>query len=505
MSQSDVTARSDVDEKKDVDIHKVTVEALPATDDGELEDGMVDHAYLNASKSTKFYRGTLFQMFLFGAISFVGPAMSDAISNLGGGGLSRPYLSNLSNSVNYAASCVVTLVGGPLINKIGIKWSCLIAAIIFPLDGSSYYVSAKYVGKDWYLLFAKILGGFTSGFLYVAETTAMLSYPHVYERGLYLGIWSAMRNSGSVIGGAINFATNYSSDAAGGIAWSTYLIFIGFECTGVIWALLLSATKKVRRSDATRVPYSRDMTWKNEFKALYKHVLNKRTWLVFIPAFYSFFYGGVYGTYLSLHFSVRSRALSSLITPSATILMVTTYGKFVLDNKRWSQRSRGWIAFLMWAIPQMACIIWTGIEYGKFGGQELTLDYATNGRRWAEAYLPYFIIFTTGYWTQLSLYWILGTFTTNVKASSRTGGLFRAFETAGQAVSYAINSNTGDKRIPLYVLSVLWVLAVPCMVGLISLIPERPVEKDDVADDKMDGSVSRDSALDAEVMAEQAR
>ncbi|WVQ74184.1 hypothetical protein IAR50_003778 [Cryptococcus sp. DSM 104548] len=496
---------SDIDDKKD-DFHNVTVQALPATetDDEENQDGMVDHAYLNASKVTKFYRGTLFQMFLFGAISFVGPAMSDAISNLGGGGLSQPYLSNLANAVNYAASCVITLVGGPLINKIGIKWSCLIAAVIFPLDGSSYYVSAKYSGKDWYLLFSKILGGFTSGFLYVAETTAMLSYPHVYERGLYLGIWSAMRNSGSVIGGAINFATNYSSDAGGGIAWSTYLIFIGFECTGIFWALALSPTKKVRRSDATRVPYSRDISWKKEFVALYKHLLNKRTWLVFLPAFYSFFYGGVYGTYLSLHFSVRARALSSLITPSATILMVTLYGKYILDNKRWSQRTRGWLAFALWAIPQMACIIWTGVEYGKFGGEDATLDYITDGRRWAEAYLPYFIIFTTGYWTQLSLYWLLGTFTTDVKASSRTGGLFRAFETAGQAVSYAINANTGDKKIPLYVLGVLWVLVVPCMVGLIRMVPERPAERDDVLEAEGGGGEGK-GALDAEVRAEQAR
>lgn len=37
-----------------------------------------------------------------------------------------------------------------------------------------------------------------------------------------------MRSSGSVIGGAINFATNYSTSSVGGIAPSTYLIFIGF-------------------------------------------------------------------------------------------------------------------------------------------------------------------------------------------------------------------------------------------------------------------------------------
>mgnify|MGYP001657776060 CR=1 FL=1 len=81
--------------------------------------------------------------------------MSDAISNLGGGGLSTPYLGNLANSLDYAASCLIALFGGPLINKFGIKWSCMIAAVTMPLTGSSYYVSAKY-SVDWYLLFSKV-------------------------------------------------------------------------------------------------------------------------------------------------------------------------------------------------------------------------------------------------------------------------------------------------------------------------------------------------------------
>lgn len=104
-----------------------------------------------------------------------------------------------------------------------------------------------------------------------------------------------MRNSGSVIGGAINFSTNHTQAKSGGIAWSTYIIFLIFgewsqsalpcvvqeltslsECTGVIWGLLLSRTKKVRRRDGSRVPYSGDMTWKNEFIALGKHLQNKR-------------------------------------------------------------------------------------------------------------------------------------------------------------------------------------------------------------------------------------
>jgi hypothetical protein len=95
------------------------------------------------------------------------------------------------------------------------------------------------------------------------------------------------------------------------------------------------------------------------------------------------------------------------------------------------------------------------------------------------AYVPYLIIFVTGYWTQLSLYWILGTFSTDIGSSSRTGGLFRAFETAGQAVSYAINSTSGaDPIIPFYTNFAILILTVPCMVLLIQMVPETPYSTD---------------------------
>jgi hypothetical protein len=84
----------------------------------------------------------------------------------------------------------------------------------------------------------------------------------------------------------------------------------------------------------------------------------------------------------------------------------------------------------------------------------------------------------------LSLYWILGTFSTDIKSSSRTGGLFRAFETAGQAVSYAINSHTGgDARRPFYVNCAILALAIPSMVMLIRMVPEQPASTDIDAQD----------------------
>jgi hypothetical protein len=56
----------------------------------------------------------------------------------------------------------MTFVGGPVVNKIGIKWACFIAAVTFPLSGAGYYVRAKFK-VDWFLLFARALGGIGGG------------------------------------------------------------------------------------------------------------------------------------------------------------------------------------------------------------------------------------------------------------------------------------------------------------------------------------------------------
>lgn len=82
-------------------------------------------------------------------------------------------------------------------------------------------------------------------------------------------------------------------------------------------------------------------------------------------------------------------------------------------------------------------------------------------------------MFVAGYWTQLSLYWILGNFSLEVGSSARTGGLFRAFETAGQAVSYGLSSSASvGGLIPFYVNCGLFVLVVPCIWWLIRLMPD---------------------------------
>lgn len=43
---------------------------------------------------------------------------------------------------------LVCCFGGPLVNKLGVKWALVIGAATFPIRGASYYVNSKY-GNQW--------------------------------------------------------------------------------------------------------------------------------------------------------------------------------------------------------------------------------------------------------------------------------------------------------------------------------------------------------------------
>lgn len=131
---------------------------------------------------------------------------------------------------------------------------------------------------------------------------------------------------------------------------------------------------------------------------------------------YSFWYGGTTSTYLSLHFSVRARALSSFITPLGCIITTALFG-ILLDSRRFSQRKRAIICFALWIIPQAASFVWIGINMGKsslslakirpamlltvllvslplgwFGARAKSLRLDFTHSHWAIAYLPYYFI-----------------------------------------------------------------------------------------------------------------
>ncbi|OCF39058.1 hypothetical protein I317_07128 [Kwoniella heveanensis CBS 569] len=437
-----------------------------------------DHDALRAIKvptSTwvRRYRSVAFQMVIMALLAFSGPSMSNAISNLGGGGLATPYTANTASATQYSVSAFIAMLGGPIVGTLGIPLCCIIGGIGFPLSGSGFYVNSKY-GIQWYLIFAKAMYGITSAFLYVAEAAAMISYPEEHRRGFYISVWVGMRNVGSIIGGAISFGLNIARNGAGGVSVNTYLVFLGFECLGVPAALLLSPTRKVIRDDGFGVPILPKKSWRRELKLLWEHHKQRRT-LMLIPVFALTYFGdGVWGTYMSLHFSVRSRALSTLICSLAAVFVNLAFGK-ILDTKKWGPRRKAIIAFWVFTIPGLAMLIWVMINLHWFGTQpvSLRLDYAAHPGRWVACWFPNLIYATMSWTSQTLVYWVLGQFASDVTTNARTGGVFRSWETVGQAVSYGINSHVGNKYVPFGIYFGLFVIAMPLFWQVVQTLPEH--------------------------------
>jgi MFS family permease len=128
-------------------------------------------------------------------------ALADNGAGLGGGGLATPQTSNIATAINYTMLAICCALGGPIVNKLGTKWSLVIGACSFPIRGSSYYCNSKF-GNQWYLILGGFFTGIGTGTWYVAESGTIMSLAPTNSRGKYLALWIVARNLGQ-LGGAI--------------------------------------------------------------------------------------------------------------------------------------------------------------------------------------------------------------------------------------------------------------------------------------------------------------
>lgn len=56
--------------------------------------------------------------------------------------------SNFHTLANGGARPPVCFMGGPIVNKLGVKWALVIGSMSFPIQGSAYYCNSKF-GNQW--------------------------------------------------------------------------------------------------------------------------------------------------------------------------------------------------------------------------------------------------------------------------------------------------------------------------------------------------------------------
>ncbi|KAI0100441.1 MFS general substrate transporter [Hypoxylon sp. NC0597] len=446
--------------------------SLPMNPIDNVEEMVDMDAYREAVPRWKrIYQHSLTQMMLLSIQAFCGPAMADAIAGLGGGGLATPQTSNIATAINYAMLATVCLFGGPIVNKLGTKWALVIGAMSFPIRGSSYYCNSKF-GTQWYLIFGGFFTGIGSGCWYVAESGSIMSLAPSGARGKYLALWIVSRNLGQLVGGAINLSKNHVKGAVGGVTPDTYIAFLIIESLALPFAFLISPLERVVRSDGTRILVSEKLTFKQEFKLIKFTMSSKLIMLSSLWAIWSFFYSGTWSTYLGTYFSVRSRALSSLVSPFFCIVGCFGLG-FILDIKSLSQRRRAQLGLFTVVLLNLGVYIWSIVMQVRFNAVNPgKIDWDES--LYASSFLPYFFVQTTGPLSQSYMYWLLSSFATDAQANVRNGAAFRCLEAVGQAISYGMNTQIkANPLIGFCVTFALMAAALGPMLVLVNATPDR--------------------------------
>lgn len=330
---------------------------------------------------------------------------------------------------------MVCVLAGAINNRIGLPWGLALGAIGYPLYGAGLYTNNVHP-TTWFMLFGSALCGISAGFFWAAEAAIIIGYPSPTERAFYLAIWQTAKASGPIVGGAINLGLNAGRSTAGSVGNATYIVFIVIMCLGLPIALLLSPASKVWRKDGSKVIIHKEPTWKSEFKAVWTQLTSRRI-LLLLPAFFiSYFYNGYNSTFLTTHFTVRSRAFSSFFTNFSGIFSSFLIAA-LLDRQSIKIKTRAKIAFSCIITILIGTWIWASILLKQFhdAPENPVFDWFTGG--FNRSYPLVFFWAFGGQAFQQFLYWLVGQYATDISSLSRVTGILRGFEALGQTVAWA--------------------------------------------------------------------
>ncbi|KAI0892711.1 MFS general substrate transporter [Annulohypoxylon nitens] len=423
----------------------------------------------------QWYRGVFFNATIVGISAFAAPGLWNAMNSVGAGGQQTPYLVMAGNAILFAIMTLTCLTGSMMANRFGLRYSLVVGTVGYVVYSAALYTNNRY-GTEWFIYLGSAACGLSAGIFWATEGAIMLSYPEPEKRGRYLAYWLSYRNSGSILGGIINLAFNYRGSSTGKLDWRTYIVFVVLQCLGPACSFLLTPPEKVVRRNGSRVQLSERIPDLEELKALIR-VLIRKDFLLVLPYFIYVTWELPYNSaYLSLYFSVRSRALASLVSAVAQVATTLLFGSF-LDWTRISLEKRARYGYIFMMSLIGGCWIWGTIVQNEYTHHKPALDWDDDvfGRGWA-LYIFWQINFSLTYNFG---FWLISFLAREPKEIVRYMSVARAAEAAGQCISSGISSTSAPLISALGVSFGLWGIAliptylVVRQVGIVHLGPEK--------------------------------
>ncbi|KAK4055599.1 hypothetical protein OIV83_000145 [Microbotryomycetes sp. JL201] len=334
---------------------------------------------------------------------------------------------------------VVTAFVTPLIVKlVGVRWTLAFGAAGYAPYAAGLYTNTKF-GNQWFLLLGAALCGISAGTFWAIEAAIALSYPEPANQGKFLGWWLSFRVGGGVLGGAVNLGlnANRSDRAAGAVNPNVYIVFIIIQALGPFVAFLLPAPSKVQRTDGLPVRLHIENPFIKELKATLR-LFFKTEFLLLIPFITQAVFPEAFnGTFLTLHYSVRARALGSFLSSIVAITLGNALGWY-LDRTGISLRTRVRTAFAVIVTLQGAWWTWSTVIQNEFHRTGARYDWSDSG--FGRGFALYLMLVGGFQLNYMLCYFLVGSIVEQPADIIRIGGLLRATESGAQAVSYGLNA-----------------------------------------------------------------
>jgi hypothetical protein len=177
---------------------------------------------------------------------------------------------------------------------------------------------------------------------------------------------------------------------------------------------------------------------------MWKLVCRKEILLLTPMMFQSVFSEAFFSTYNATYFTVRSRALASLVASTCVIVMNFLLG-FFLDWRRLTVNRRAAVAFCLIYAFEASLYVYAMVVCKQYEARDEkpTFDWVDDG--FGRAVCVYILMLMGFNLMYDYLYWLIGTVNKNGGEIIRLSAVIRGIESCGQAISYGINSINQDQ------------------------------------------------------------
>jgi MFS family permease len=313
--------------------------------------------------------------------------------------------------------------------------------------GYSLYIGALWAyqvhGTRWFLILAGALLGCTASLLWAAQGSIMMSYPLEKDKGRSFSLFWSIFQMGTLVGAAIALGIQAHSTMPG-VSTGVYLAFMIIMLTAIVTSWLLLPPNLVVRGDGTVVELQDAISPAQEFKELW-HLLKDWRMIALFPMFFSSNYFYSYqGAITTALFNGRTRALVSLLTGLGSIIGSIIIGQ-ITDSLPFSRRKRALFATAFVAF--FNCAIWAcGLGFQvQFTRADSVVRGVAVPWDWTVGVAVGPIILMMAYYIADAMfqglaYYTMSSLTNEPFKLARMAGYYKGVQSAGAAVSFAMDA-----------------------------------------------------------------